>query len=159
MTEYTATIRWTRADNAAFIDKKYSRGHEWHFDGGVTVAGSCAPSSAPAPYSVTAAVDPEEAFVASISSCHMLWFLYIAAQRGFVIDRYTDAAVGMMGKNAGGKIAMLRVLLRPDVRFSGEALPTREHLNEMHHEAHSKCYIANSVKTEIVVEPVSSQPE
>jgi organic hydroperoxide reductase OsmC/OhrA len=156
MSEHTATISWTRAADAAFVDKKYSRGHEWKFDGGVKVPGSSSPANVPTPFSVLAAVDPEEGFVASLSSCHMLWFLAVAAQHGFVVDSYTDQAVGSMGKTPEGKKAMTRVVLRPEIRFSGEKLPTAQELAEMHHQAHEECYIANSVTTEVVCEPVTS---
>ncbi len=101
-----------------------------------------------------AAVDPEEAFISSLSSCHMLWFLSIATKRKFCVDRYFDAAVGVMGKNAEGKMAMLTVSLKPQVQFSGERLPTQEQINDMHHEAHEECFIANSVKTAVRCEPV-----
>jgi organic hydroperoxide reductase OsmC/OhrA len=104
--------------------------------------------------SVAEAVDPEEAFVASLSSCHMLWFLSIAARRGFLIERYRDEAVGVMGRNADGKTAMTVVTLRPDVAFAGERLPPRAELDAMHHEAHEQCYIANSVTTDVRCEPV-----
>ena len=154
MSDYSATITWQRDPDALFTDKKYSRGHKWEFDGGVTIPGSASPLGVPAPCSVAAAVDPEEAFVASISSCHMLWFLAIAARRGFVVDSYRDAAVGSMGPDASGKIAMTRVTLRPDVRFGGSSLPSSDDLAAMHHEAHDECFIANSVKTEIVCVPV-----
>src|SRR4051812_46752146 len=154
MSEHVATVEWKRAPDAPFVDKKYSRGHEWKFDGGTVIPGSSALSSVPVPYSVAAAVDPEEAFVASLSSCHMLWFLAIAAKRGFVVDAYRDNAVGVMGKNADGRIAMLRVTLRPDVQFSGVPIPSAEDLDAMHHEAHAECYISNSVKTEVVCEPL-----
>ncbi|MHB9020722.1 MAG: OsmC family protein [Halothiobacillus sp.] len=100
------------------------------------------------------AVDPEEAFVASLSSCHMLWFLSIAAKRKFCVERYFDAVVGTMGKNAQGKFFMSRVTLRPEVTFSGELTPSKEELVKMHHEAHEECFIANSVKTEVCCEPV-----
>lgn len=153
MSDYFATIVWKRGDDASFADWKYSRQHELKFDG-LTVPGSASPSSVPEPYSIAAAVDPEEAFVASISSCHMLWFLWIAAKRGFVVDSYTDAAVGTLERNPEGKMAMTRVLLRPDVRFSGETLPDSEDLSTMHHEAHAECYIANSVTSDITCEPV-----
>ena len=153
MSDYSATIIWRREPDALFIDKKYSRGHRWEFDGGVTIPGSASPLSVPAPYSLAAAVDPEEAFVASISSCHMLWFLAIAAKRGFVVDSYRDAAVGTMGPDPSGQIAMTRVTLRPDVRFVGRT-PSSDDLAAMHHEAHEECFIANSVKTEIVCAPV-----
>ena len=146
-------IRWSRGD-AVFTDNRYSRGHTWHFDGGVEVPASSSPQVVRLPFSVAAAVDPEEAFVASISSCHMLWFLSIAAESGFRVDDYADDAVGIMGKNAAGKMAVASVTLRPNVTFSGEKLPTRAQIDELHHKAHSECFIANSVITEIHCEPV-----
>jgi organic hydroperoxide reductase OsmC/OhrA len=152
MSEYVATIVWERGE-ALFTDSKYSRAHHWQFDGGLDVPASSSPHSVPVPMSAAAAVDPEEAFVAAISSCHMLWFLFLAAKRGFVVDRYRDAAAGIMGKNAAGKKAMTRVTLRPEVAFAGQA-PTRAVLEAMHHEAHEECYIANSVRTEVRCEPV-----
>lgn len=154
MSEYSATIEWERASAAPFTDKKYSRGHTWKFDGGITVPGSASPRSVPIPYSVAAAVDPEEAFVAALSSCHLLWFLSIAAKRGFVVDRYSDAATGTLGMGSSGKFIMTRVTLRPHVAFSGPKRPIAEEFEAMHHEAHDECFIANSVRTEIVCEPV-----
>ena len=124
------------------------------FDGGAVVAGSSSPHSVPLPMSDASAVDPEEAFVASLSSCHMLWFLAIAAKRKFRVDRYFDAAVGVMEKNAQGKFAVTRVTLRPEVIFSGEHKPTRADIEHLHHTAHDECYIANSVKSEVLCEPV-----
>jgi organic hydroperoxide reductase OsmC/OhrA len=106
------------------------------------------------PYSKAEAVDPEEAFVASLSSCHMLWFLSIAAKRGFCVDSYADDAVGLMEKNPSGRLAMTRVTLRPKAIFSGERLPTTVELQAMHHEAHEECFIANSVKTDVRCEPI-----
>ena len=152
MSTYTATIRWDRGE-ARFVDNRYSRAHAWIFDGGVTVPASSSPHSVPLPYSDANAVDPEEAFVASISSCHMLWFLSIAAKRGFRVDHYADSAVGTMQRNADGKIAVTRVVLRPDVAFSGERMPNADDIAAMHHEAHTECFIANSVRSEIVCEP------
>jgi organic hydroperoxide reductase OsmC/OhrA len=154
MSEYKTTVVWQRND-APFTDNRYSRGHRWLFDGGAEVPASSSPHVVPVPMSVAKAVDPEEAFVASLSSCHMLWFLHIAAKRGFVIDSYRDEAVGVMAKNAEGKQAMTRVTLRPDILFSGERQPTGEQALAMHHEAHKQCFIANSVKTEVVCEPVA----
>jgi len=151
MAEYRATIQWTRG-SAAFRDGKYSRGHTWAFDGGVSVAASSSPKVVPPPMSVEAAVDPEEAFVASLASCHMLWFLFFAGKGGFVVDRYQDEAVGTMARNERGKLAMSTVVLRPAIAFSGEA-PAPEALADLHHRAHEECYIANSVKTEVRVEP------
>lgn len=152
MSEYTANVRWLRG-GAKFTDNRYSRRHVWRFDGGVEVPGSSSPHSVPLPLSVAAAVDPEEAFVASLSSCHMLWFLSIAAKRGFVVDAYDDDAIGVMAKNAEGKLAMTTVTLRPTVRFVGEKTPDRAEIDAMHHEAHEECFIANSVKTEVRCEP------
>ena len=149
---YTARITWERGDQP-FTDNRYSRVHRWRFDGGAEVPGSSSPLSVPAPMSDPAGVDPEEAFVASISSCHMLWFLGLAAGRKFRVDRYSDAAEGVMEKNAEGKVAVTRVTLRPDASFSGERIPTRAELEQLHHEAHERCFIANSVKSEIVCEP------
>lgn len=157
MSEYSATIEWKRGADEAFTDKKYSRAHELCFDGGVTVPASASPHSVPAPYSLAAAVDPEEAFIASISSCHMLWFLAVAAKRRFVVDSYTDAATGILAKEKSGKIVMTRVTLRPVVKFSGGAAPSSSEFASMHHEAHEECYIANSVKTEIALEPVMAK--
>jgi organic hydroperoxide reductase OsmC/OhrA len=153
MARYTAEIVWNRGD-AAFSDNKYSRRHVWRFDGGVAVPGSSSPHVVPLPYSDAAAVDPEEAFVAALSSCHMLWFLSIAAKRGFVVDQYRDAAEGVMAKNAEGRLAMTLVTLRPEARFSGR-LPDAQELDALHHEAHAQCFIANSVKTEVRCEPVN----
>jgi len=151
--EYTATIAWDR-DGAAFTDQRYSRKHRWFFDGGVEVLASASPHSVPPPLSVEAAVDPEEAFVAAISSCHMLWFLSIAAKKGFVVDEYRDDAIGTMGRNARGKVVVAMVRLRPHVSFSGSSSPTQAELNALHHEAHETCYIANSITTEVTCEPV-----
>jgi organic hydroperoxide reductase OsmC/OhrA len=151
VSDHVATISWKR-EGAPFTDKKYSRSHEWTFDGGVTVPGSSSPASVPVPYSEPAAVDPEEAFIASLSSCHMLWFLAIAAKRGFVVDSYTDAASGTLARDASGKTWMTRVTLRPRVAFNGPQ-PSREEFDNVHHQAHEECYIATSVKSEIVCEP------
>jgi organic hydroperoxide reductase OsmC/OhrA len=151
MSTYTATVIWTRPADAAFADNKYSRAHEWRFDGGVTVPASSSPQVVPAPLSKTDAVDPEEAFVASLSSCHMLFFLFYAAKGGFRIDRYEDAAIGEMGRNARGATAMLKVRLRPKIDWLGN-VPSAAELDKMHHAAHESCYIANSVTCEVVVE-------
>ncbi len=153
MSDYTATIAWER-DGAVFTDNRYGRGHRWIFDGGVEVPASASPHVVPEPLSVAAAVDPEEAFVAAISSCHMLWFLSIAARRGLVVDAYRDDAVGIMGRNPGGKTAVVTVRLRPRVSFSGTKAPTKEELTALHHAAHEECYIANSITTEVRCEPV-----
>jgi organic hydroperoxide reductase OsmC/OhrA len=153
MSEYTAVITWAR-DGAAFTDNRYSRGHRWSFDGGIEVAASASPHVVPLPLSVAAAVDPEEAFVAALASCHMLWFLSIAAKRGFVVESYRDAATGVMAKNAAGKVAMTKVTLHPAVAFSGKLRPTPAQHQAMHHEAHEQCFIANSVTTDVRCDPV-----
>jgi organic hydroperoxide reductase OsmC/OhrA len=152
MSEYVTTVAWERLD-AAFSDNKYSRAHVWHFDGGASVPASSSPHHVPVPYSEAANVDPEEAFVAALASCHMLWFLSIAAKRGFVVDRYTDRAVGMMAKNEAGRLAMTRVTLHPHTVFVAPRLPSDEDIHALHHEAHESCYIANSVKTVVDAEP------
>jgi organic hydroperoxide reductase OsmC/OhrA len=153
MSEYTAEVLWQRGDQD-FLANTYSRRHSLRFDGGAEWAGSSSPHVVPLPFSDASAVDPEEAFVASLSSCHMLWFLTMAVKRKFCVDRYFDAASGVMEKNAEGKMAMTVVTLRPEVTFSGESLPTREQIAHMHHRAHEECFIANSVKTEVRCEPV-----
>ena len=150
---YEARIAWSRGDQP-FLDKRYSRLHRWTFDGGQIVPGSSAPAGVPVPMSDPSAVDPEEAMIASLSSCHMLWFLTMAVKRKFRVDRYFDAATGVMEKNAEGKVAMTVVTLHPEVTFSGERQPSREELDKLHHDAHEACFIANSVKTEVRCEPV-----
>ncbi len=153
MPTYTAEVLWDIGDGD-FLGNRYSRRHLLRFDGGLEVPGSSSPHVVPLPMSDASAMDPEEAFVASLSSCHMLWFLSIAAKRRFAVKRYFDAAEGVMEKNAEGKVAMTVVTLRPDVTFSGEKLPTREELDKLHHEAHEACFIASSVKTDVRCEPV-----
>jgi organic hydroperoxide reductase OsmC/OhrA len=155
MSEYFAKINWVRHDNESYVDNKYSRAHEWIFDGGVTIHASSSPHVVPLPYSVAENVDPEEAFVASLSSCHMLFFLSIAAKRKYVVDSYADAAVGIMDKGSDGKISMTKVTLKPHVEFSGDKKPTMQQLQKMHHQSHEQCFIANSVKTEIVLEIIA----
>lgn len=155
MADYQAVIEWER-NGAAFTDNRYSRGHHWEFDGGVRVPASASPHVVPLPYSVPAAVDPEEAFVAALSSCHMLWFLSLAAKKGYVIERYHDRAVGRMGRNDEGKEAMVDVTLRPHVAFSGAHQPTAAEIAELHHAAHERCFIASSVRTRVHCEPVAS---
>lgn len=153
MTNHTAEVLWQR-NGENFLDNRYSRKHLLRFDGGLEVPGSSSPHVVPLPMSDAAAVDPEETFVASLSSCHMLWFLGIAAKNGFCVDRYFDTAVGLMGKDAAGKMAMTTVTLKPGAAFSGKCVPDRGQIERMHHEAHEKCFIANSVKTEIICKPV-----
>jgi organic hydroperoxide reductase OsmC/OhrA len=153
MSHYSAETLWERKD-ADFLDNRYSRLHLLRFDGGLEVPGSSSPSVVPLPMSDASALDPEEAFVSSLSSCHMLWFLTMAVKRKFRVDRYFDAATGVMEKNAEGKVAMTVVTLHPEVTFSGERRPSREELDKLHHDAHEACFIANSVKTEVRCEPV-----
>lgn len=155
MGEYNASIIWERA-GARFTDNRYSRAHRWTFDGGASVKASASPYVVPVPLSDPAGVNPEEAFVAALSSCHMLWFLSIAAQRGFTVDSYRDDAVGHMERNPEGRLAMTRVVLRPMIRFSGPKTPDPEQIETMHDEAHHECFIANSVRTVVSVEPVES---
>jgi len=150
---YDVQIRWSRGD-AVFTDNRYSRAHTWHFDGGIEVPASSSPHVVRLPFSSATAVDPEEAFVASIASCHMLWFLSIAAEAGWRVDRYGDGAVGVMGKNAAGKTAVTVVTLHPHATFSGSKLPSREEVVALHHKAHDECFIANSVLTDIRCEPL-----
>jgi len=149
--QFEAKIEWTR-NGQDFLGQRYSRAHAWQFDGGATVPASSSPLSVPLPMSDAAAVDPEEALVAATSSCHMLFFLSIAAKRGHTVDSYRDHAVGEMGKNAAGKMAMTRIALRPVIAFAGTAPPGAEELEAIHHEAHDKCYIANTLNCEVVVE-------
>ena len=151
--EYLAKIVW-RSDGTDFKMGKYSREHTWCFDGGVEVKASSSPHVVPIPFSVENAVDPEEAFVASLSSCHMLWFLSIAAKNGFNVNSYTDESSGIMGKNGEGKVSILSVTLRPKVEFIGSNCPSNEVIKSMHETAHSECFIASSVKTEILCQPV-----
>lgn len=151
MSTYTATVRWSREGAEGFAKGQYSRAHEWAFDGGAVVPASASPHVVPKPWSDEAGVDPEEAFVASLSSCHMLFFLDFARRAGFVIDSYVDGADGVMEKNADGRMAMIRVTLRPRIGWGGEA-PDERQLAELHHKAHEACFIANSVTTEVKVE-------
>lgn len=151
MHRYEATISWSRGDQP-FTDNRYSRAHTWRFDGGVEVPASASPSVVPLPMSVAENVDPEEAYVAAISSCHMLTFLWVAGRMGFVVDSYVDNAVGVMEPNAAKKLWVSRVSLRPQITFGGDRKPTAAELDDMHHKAHEDCFIANSVKTAITVE-------
>ena len=155
MPEHKSVVVWTR-DGATFTDNRYSRAHRWLFDGGLEVPASASPHVVPPPMSVAAAVDPEEALVASLSSCHMLWFLSLAAKQGFVVESYRDEGVGVLGKNPAGKTAVTRVTLRPAVEFAGTQRPTADQITALHHQAHERCYIANSVTTEVLCEPIAS---
>jgi organic hydroperoxide reductase OsmC/OhrA len=151
MKRFEATLAWQRGDQA-FTDLRYSRAHRWRFDGGVDVPASSSPLSVPVPLSDPAAVDPEEALVAAAASCHMLFFLSLAAARGYVVDRYEDRAVGLLDTGPDGRPAITRIVLDPTIAFGGERQPDRAALAELHHEAHARCYIANSLKGDVVVE-------
>ncbi len=150
MSEHKATICWTRT-SPDFLKGKYSREHTWSFDGGVTVPASPSPAVVPAPYSNAAHVDPEEAFVAAISSCHMLTYLYLASQQGIQVDRYHDEAIGVMTKNEQGIPWVSLVTLHPKIAYSGDQLPTAADEKQLHLSAHEQCFIANSIKTEVRV--------
>jgi organic hydroperoxide reductase OsmC/OhrA len=154
MSTYTATIRWKRDPGTDFAKGQYSRAHEWAFDGGLTVPASPSPHVVPAPWSDRAGVDPEEAFVASLSSCHMLFFVDFARRARFVVDSYVDEAEGLLQKREDGKTAMTRVTLHPRFTWGGTA-PDEAGIADLHHRAHEACFIANSVTTEVVVEPSS----
>jgi len=157
MAQYTAEVWWHRGEQG-FLDNRYSRRHLIRFDGGAEVPASSSPHVVPVPLSDPAAVDPEELFVAALASCHMLWFLSLAAKQGFRVDRYRDAPVGVMGRNAHGQTAMSLVTLRPEVAFSGTALPTAGQVLHLHRLAHEACFIASSVTTEVRCEPVLADP-
>lgn len=151
MGTYFATIKWTRGTDE-FLKQKYSRGHTWHFDEGVTVPASASPLVLRAPLSVAAAVDPEEALVAAISSCHMLFALSLLSKHGAVVESYEDAAEGVMEKRPDGKTALTRVTLKPVITVSASA-PDAATFAQIHHDAHEECYIANSVNFPVHVEP------
>jgi organic hydroperoxide reductase OsmC/OhrA len=152
MSEHRATIEWSLAvPPADFLKGKYSREHAWTFDGGAIVMASGSPSIIPAPWANPAHVDPEEAFVAALSSCHMLTFVHVAFKAGLVVEHYRDEAVGVMTKNAQGKPWISRVTLSPKIRWGEPRMPSAEELDRLHHEAHAGCFIANSVMTEVVV--------
>ncbi|MES2296186.1 MAG: OsmC family protein [Pseudomonadota bacterium] len=151
MQEFKASLDWQRGDQD-FAGQRYSRAHIWAFDGGLRVPASSSPLSVPLPMSDPGAVDPEEALVAAAASCHMLFFLSLAAQQGFMVDRYSDSAVGILALDEDGRMAITRITLRPAIVFSGECRPDAAQLDELHHAAHERCYIANSIKGEIVVE-------
>ena len=154
MATYTSTVRWSRKSEERFLDGRYSRAHEWEFDGGARVLASASPQVVRPPFSDPADVDPEEALVAALSSCHMLFFLDFAKRKGFVIDSYVDEATGTMGASPDGRISMTEVVLRPHIVFSAEKRPTAADSAALHHAAHEACYIANSVRSEVRVEPV-----
>ena len=151
MSIHIAKIQWERNDSR-FSDNRYSRVHRWSFDGGAVVSASSSPHVVRLPFSDPSCVDPEEAYVAALSSCHMLWFLGLAARDGYVVDRYIDSAQGEMEKNDEGKEAITRVILRPTVIFSGAQIPNDASLTQLHHEAHESCFLASSVRTVIEVQ-------
>ncbi|PYS98944.1 MAG: peroxiredoxin [Acidobacteria bacterium] len=153
MSEYTAKVSWKNDSPETFTKNRYTRGHTWSFDGGVEVPASSSPHAVRVPFSIEEAVDPEEALVAAAASCHMLTFLWVAAKRGFVIDSYEDNAVGEM-TDADGKPWVSKITLDPKIGWSGETKPTDDEVSAMHHEAHEGCYIANSIKSEIVVKGI-----
>lgn len=153
MAHYTAQVSWQRGAQD-FLGNRYSRRHVMHFDGGAQVPGSSSPQVVPLPMSDAAGVDPEEMFVASLSTCHMLWFLSIAARHRFRVDRYVDKAWGTMEKGPNGRFAITVVTLRPMVSFSGDSIPTEGDRNDMHHRAHDECFVANSVRCDVRCEPV-----
>ncbi|MGB7201423.1 MAG: OsmC family protein [Pyrinomonadaceae bacterium] len=150
MSIYTAKIVWKSDSPETFTKNRYTRGHTWEFDGGVSVPASSSPQVVPR-FSVEAAVDPEEALVASVSSCHMLTFLYLAARGGFNIAAYTDNAIGEMATLEDGRQWLSKITLDPQIEWLGDAIPTAEQLSALHHDAHEMCYIANSIKSAIVV--------
>jgi organic hydroperoxide reductase OsmC/OhrA len=143
--EHRATVLWQRGEGE-FAKGHYSRQHVWRFDGGAEVTASASPSIVPSPWSSAAAVDPEEAFVASLSSCHMLTFIDIARHHGFIVDSYEDEAVGVLGRNTEGRRWVSAVTLNPRIAFSG-ARPSPDDLAQLHYRAHEGCFIANSVRT------------
>jgi organic hydroperoxide reductase OsmC/OhrA len=152
MSEHKAVVSWKNT-GADFIKGKYSREHTWSFDGGVVMHASSSPSAVPLPYSNPAYVDPEEAYVASISSCHMLTYLFLASKQGFVVDSYVDEAVGTMTKNESGRMWVNKVTLAPAIAYGGDKRPTTEQASQLHHAAHEQCFIANSIKTDVAVVP------
>ena len=151
MSKYTAKISWKNDSPETFTKNRYTRGHTWSFDGGIDVPASSSPQVVRAPFSVEAAVDPEEALVASASSCHMLTFLWVAANKGFAVESYEDNAIGEVTKSDEGKEWMSKITLDPKIEWSGETRPTEAEIGDLHHAAHEGCYIANSIKSEIVV--------
>jgi organic hydroperoxide reductase OsmC/OhrA len=154
---YGAKIAWQR-DGAVFVDRRYSRGHRWEFDGGAVVPASSSPQVVPVPMSIPQHVDPEEALVAAAASCHMLWFLSLAAARRFVVERYEDEAYGVMEPAERGRLAFTRIVLRPSIEFAGDRRPTPAELAALHEAAHDECYVANSLRATVVVESPPHPP-
>jgi organic hydroperoxide reductase OsmC/OhrA len=151
MSQYQASVDWQRQTEETFIDNKYSRGHLWRFDGGETVKASASPHVVPVPYSIEAHIDPEEAFIAAIASCHMLFFLSIAAKKRYVVDSYNDNATGLMQNNEQNKMAMTEVTLNPKIEFSGNRCPSKQQIDKIHDLAHQQCFIANSINSKIII--------
>lgn len=152
MSQHVAVVEWNRGDQP-FADNTYSRGHDWRFDGGAVVRGSSAPSGVPEPMSDPSAVDPEEALVAALSSCHMLFFLAYARKDGFIVDSYRDEAEGSMSKDERGKVSITEIILRPAITWSGDKMPDAAAIADLHHRSHDICYIANSIRAEVKIEP------
>jgi organic hydroperoxide reductase OsmC/OhrA len=149
--KYTATVSWTKSPKEIFTDNKYSRVHQWLFDGGMQFNASASPNIVPVPMSDASLIDPEEAFIASISSCHMLFFLSFCAKQKFIVSKYEDHAEGILGEDENGKKQMVSVTLQPVVKFEGDKLPSSDILHQLHEQAHENCFIANSVKTKIEI--------
>jgi organic hydroperoxide reductase OsmC/OhrA len=153
MSAHPVTVDWSLGEaDADFLAGRYDRAHDLGFEGGLRIAGSPSPAVVPAPYSQAGALDPEAAFTAALSACHMLWFLDLARQAGFVVAAYHDAAVGTLGRIGPGRQAMTRVVLRPQIAWSGARTPSAEEIKGLHHRAHELCFIANSVTTDVTVE-------
>lgn len=153
MHEYKATIQWKNTAGPDFLKGRYSREHTWTFDGGLSVPASSSPYVVPLPWSVAANIDPEESFIASLSSCHMLTFIWLAGKAGFLVESYRDEATGVMAKNERGSFWVSKVTLYPQIVWGGDKTPTPAELDQLHHRSHEECFIANSVKTEIVISP------
>ncbi|OAI57298.1 peroxiredoxin [Verrucomicrobiaceae bacterium SCGC AG-212-N21] len=151
MASHSATVRWKR-EGPDFLKRRYSRAHTWNFDGGLTVPASSSPHVVPAPWSDAAGVDPEEGFIASVSSCHLLWFLDVACGAGFVVESYEDEARGEMTPNERNVPWISRITLSPRIEWGGDKRPSAQEVEHLHHLAHEQCFIAASIKTEVVVE-------
>ena len=156
MSKYITTVSWSR-DGQSFTDNQYKRSHQWEFDSGQTIRASASPDIVPTPLSDSMAIDPEEAFVAALSSCHMLWFLSIAAETGFVVEQYVDKATGILSKDKDGEQAITKVTLFPHVTYKKASAPSSEEHRNIHKHADEKCFISNSVKTKVEIEPSMSK--
>ena len=152
--KHSAIINWSKSPAELFTDNKYGRAHQWRFDGGATFLASSSPEVVPIPFSDETAIDPEEAFIAAIASCHMLFFLSIAASRRYVVTSYEDHVEGIMANNEQGKMAMIKIVLRPQIHFTGTPVPTPREIALMHESAHDRCFLANSVNS--VIEIISN---